>query len=488
MTFKYAKITAKFTVMAADGADAGEEPDEVPCDSGQVRFTPQVKRVQAFGRFITPQVVMADIATDGTLKINGASEVLLLDLGDENLTTHVPRTGTNSGAWKVDFLNVKAGGQSVSGLDPFFINPDADDNDQPSGQLDVNGDPVQLNDLSVLSPLPAPGGQSSIVRGPAGIDGRVQAIVAGTDNVTVDSTDPANPVISVSGGGATGTVSTVNGVAPDDGGGIILTKSDFSDLNAVDNTADANKHVASAATLTTGRSIALGGELSGSVTFDGSADVTIDATVEGGGTTGKALLAAATQANAWSALGTVPTANLPATIPDSADDIGAVPTSRQVAGQALSADISAATLTGALSAATESAKGTVELATTAEAAAGSDTTRAVTPAGVAAAVPAATTSAAGKVELATTAEATAGTDTTRAVTPAGLAAAIAATPSSDRVLFGSAWPGTRPVDGGKPLQWDDTAYAISAGANTDGPPSELIEPGDYWWTYTFEGA
>lgn len=39
--------------------------------------------------------------------------------------------------------------------------------------------------------------------GPAGADGVVQSIVAGT-NVSVDSTDPANPIVSASGGGGGG--------------------------------------------------------------------------------------------------------------------------------------------------------------------------------------------------------------------------------------------------------------------------------------------
>lgn len=43
--------------------------------------------------------------------------------------------------------------------------------------------------------------------GPAGADGVVQSIVAGT-NITVDSTDPANPIVSASGGGGTGATVT----------------------------------------------------------------------------------------------------------------------------------------------------------------------------------------------------------------------------------------------------------------------------------------
>lgn len=91
--------------------------------------------------------------------------------------------------------------------------------------------------------------------------------------------------------------------------------------------------------------------------------------------------------------------------------------------------------------ATDTVKGIVELATTAEVTTGTDTVRAVTPAGVAAAItafPVASVTVQGKVELATTAEATTGTDTARAVTPAGLAAAVtaAAVPAASETVQG----------------------------------------------------
>lgn len=305
MALKYAKITGKFTIMVADTGDAGEEPNEVPCDSGQVKFTPQVKRVQTGGRFMTPQVVIASIDSTGTLNLNGNPEVLLLDLGDTNLPTHIPRTGTNSGAWKVEFISVMAGGQSVSGLDSFFINPNADDNDQPSGQVDSGGNLVQKNDLSILSPLPAAGGAAAIVVGPAGKDGVVQAIKAGA-NVTVDSTDPANPIISATGGGGGGTALTsyadqvealpdypatfppdLTGVAPGD----IGAQPAGSYLSSTGTAAAANK-------LATPRAI-------NGVSFDGTAAITVS-------------------------------------------DATKVPTTRTVAGQSLSADVSAATMKTAL--------------------------------------------------------------------------------------------------------------------------------------------
>lgn len=62
-------------------------------------------------------------------------------------------------------------------------------------------------------------------------------------------------------------------------GVVTLTKSDV-DLSNVDNTADANKVVASAGKWTTSRTITLGGDLSGSVSIDGSEDVTLMATVD----------------------------------------------------------------------------------------------------------------------------------------------------------------------------------------------------------------
>ena len=58
------------------------------------------------------------------------------------------------------------------------------------------------------------------------------------------------------------------------GDSLDLSKSDVG-LSNVDNTADANKNVASAGKLTTARTIKLEGDATGSVSFDGSADATI---------------------------------------------------------------------------------------------------------------------------------------------------------------------------------------------------------------------
>lgn len=92
--------------------------------------------------------------------------------------------------------------------------------------------------------------------------------------------------------------------------------------------------------------------------------------------------------------------------------------------------IDAGSIRGSFDAATESAAGIVELATTVEAAAGVDTTRAVTAAGLTAffagaAVPDASDTVKGIVELATSAETITGTDAVRAVTPQGLHSKVA---------------------------------------------------------------
>lgn len=91
--------------------------------------------------------------------------------------------------------------------------------------------------------------------GADGADGLIASIVAGT-NVTIDNSDPANPIINSSGGGtvndATTTVKGVVKLAGDLGGTADLptvtktyTKSDVG-LGNVDNTSDANKPVSSA--------------------------------------------------------------------------------------------------------------------------------------------------------------------------------------------------------------------------------------------------
>lgn len=77
-----------------------------------------------------------------------------------------------------------------------------------------------------------------------------------------------------------GAVDSVNGKT----GVVALVKGDLG-LGSVDNTADAAKSVASAAKLTTARTLATTGDATGSATFDGSANVSIGLTLAASGVT-----------------------------------------------------------------------------------------------------------------------------------------------------------------------------------------------------------
>lgn len=89
-------------------------------------------------------------------------------------------------------------------------------------------------------------------------------------------------------------------------------------------------------------------------------------------------------------------------------------------------DVELSNLHKALTQATDTQAGTVELATSAEVITGTDTARAITPAGLQTLTSSATRD--GIVELATDAEAITGTDTERALTPANLRAVLATLP------------------------------------------------------------
>lgn len=114
--------------------------------------------------------------------------------------------------------------------------------------------------------------------------------------------------------------------------------------------------------------------------------------------------------------------------------------------------------------ASETQRGFIELATSAEVITGADTTRGVTPAGLASLT--ATTTRRGLVELATNAEAGAGTDTERAITPAALASAIAAfgvigAPSFASSLGANSFSFTIP--GATPIRVDGGIMALQTG-------------------------
>lgn len=102
--------------------------------------------------------------------------------------------------------------------------------------VQVTDDTVNLIQVGTQGPAGPQGAQ--------GIPGVVQSIVAG-DNVTVDNTDPANPIVSSTGGGG-GAVSSVFGRTGD----VTAQSGDYTKsqvgLSNVDNTSDVNKPVSTA--------------------------------------------------------------------------------------------------------------------------------------------------------------------------------------------------------------------------------------------------
>lgn len=91
------------------------------------------------------------------------------------------------------------GPQGIQGV-PGPTGPKGDTgNTGPTGPTGLKGDKGDKGDQ---------GNQG--IQGPAGAPGVVQSIIPGS-NVTVDNTDPANPIVSSTGGGGSGDVTSVNG-------------------------------------------------------------------------------------------------------------------------------------------------------------------------------------------------------------------------------------------------------------------------------------
>src|SRR5690606_537971 len=98
----------------------------------------------------------------------------------------------------------------------------------------------------------------------ANIDVGVQSVVAGT-NVTVDNTDPANPIVSASGGGGGGAVDSVNGQT-----GVVVL-----DADDIDDTSTTHKFVTSTDLTKLSN---LSGTNSGDVTVSDSSEIDLTLT------------------------------------------------------------------------------------------------------------------------------------------------------------------------------------------------------------------
>lgn len=171
---------------------------------------------------------------------------------------------------------------------------------------------------------------------PGGGDSGIQSIVAGT-NVTVDSTDPYNPIVSATGGGGGGAVDSVNGQT----GVVELAVADIPDLqDELDSKAVASE-VADFASSVSGQFTTVAGQIA---TKANTADVVPNTRT----ISGKPLSANITLDKVDVNLASVDNtsdANKPVSTPQQtalnlkANTADVVPNTRTVAGKALSANV-----------------------------------------------------------------------------------------------------------------------------------------------------
>jgi hypothetical protein len=163
-------------------------------------------------------------------------------------------------------------------------------------------------------------------KGDPGADGVVQSVVAGS-NVTVDSTDPANPVVSAASGSGTPattvTDETTFGISKAVGVATNYAREDHTHGSPSTPTTISG-NAGTATKLKTARNIA-------GVSFDGSADIAIDHT-------NLTSIGTNTHAQVDTALSRL--ANTSGTNTGDQDLSGLVPDSRKVNGHALSSDVS----------------------------------------------------------------------------------------------------------------------------------------------------
>lgn len=186
--------------------------------TGKITLTPQFSSARNSTATI-PETILPKAIT-----VSLPDEPATGVMPDTILVADDPQLGLEPGwTYKVSFAFTGSGAPKYNGFD-FHLAESA------------------IVDLTVVAPVSTSAGVQ-IQQGPQGEPGLIQSVVAGT-NVTVDATDPANPIVSASGGGGgTGTVDSVNDVGPDVNGNIALDADAIPDgtANVIMSTAERTK-------------------------------------------------------------------------------------------------------------------------------------------------------------------------------------------------------------------------------------------------------
>jgi hypothetical protein len=188
--------------------------------------------------------------------ISSQLQVLFDDFQDQLTNLEVGISGTQQA--EIDALEASKQDLLVSGTNIKTIN---------SESILGLGDIVTATNISISADS-----LSVVVASDTGTDG---SIVGATPTAAgVMTAAQSDKLAGIESGAQVNSVLSVAGRI----GAVVLSKTDVG-LDNVDNTADVNKSVASAAKLTTARTVSLSGDVTGSVTFDGTANVDIVATV-----------------------------------------------------------------------------------------------------------------------------------------------------------------------------------------------------------------
>jgi hypothetical protein len=212
-----------------------------------------------------------NLSLSGNLTVSGNATVSGTNTGDQTITLTGDVTGSGTGSFATTLaasgvtagtytkVTVDAKGRTTAGTTLASTDiPNLDASKITSGVLDAARLPSFVDDVLEYANL-----ASFPVTGETG-----KIYVALDTNKTYRWSGSAYIYIT---SGAVDSVAGKTGV-------VTLVKGDVG-LGNVDNTADSAKNVATAATWTTTRTISLGGDLSGSASVNGSADVTITATI-----------------------------------------------------------------------------------------------------------------------------------------------------------------------------------------------------------------